>query len=451
MNTPAPSRTIAIVGRPNVGKSALFNRLVGRRVAIVHEECGVTRDRIQCEAAWDGAPYTLVDTGGLASVEKARALDAITAGVRAQAEAAIEDAAVILLVVDVQAGLVPLDEEVARFLHRKGRTVYVAANKADHGRHDDATADFQRLGFPVFPVSALHNRGLEALMFEAMKHLPPAENRTVKAPLKVAVIGRPNAGKSSYINRLLNSNRVIVSDVPGTTRDSIEIPFTVGEGEAARHYLLIDTAGVRPGGKVHEAVEKFSRIRVEETIHRADVCVLMMDAAAGPSRQDKHLAAQIVEAARGCVLLVNKWDLRTGDVTEKSYREALRAEMPFLSWAPLLFISARTGAQVRTSIEVLDRVAASVATEFSTGVLNRLLHDAVERKSAPSIKGRRLKLYYATQTGTRPVRLKIFINDPELVVPAYETYLQRMLRERFGLEGAPLRMEWVGRARDRHG
>ncbi len=447
MTSSPPGRVVAIVGRPNVGKSAIFNRLLNRRVAIVHAEEGVTRDRLVREADWDGERCWLIDTGGLGRYDhRAATADAIAAGTRRQAEAAIEDAAVILMVTDLQAGLLPLDEDVAALLRRTGRPVLVVANKADHPGLDAAAQDFARLGYPVFPVAALHDRGFRELRAEILRRLPDTPNPTAASPLKVAVIGRPNAGKSSYINRLLGDERVIVSDKPGTTRDSVEVPFTVGAGEQARHYLLIDTAGLRDRTRVREAVESYSALRVEESIRRADVCALVLDGVAGPSRQDKKIADRVRDAATGCVVLVNKWDLAEG-VKPAEYRAALLREMPFLSHVPIRFVSARTGHGVRASVDTIDQVAAQVSLTLSTGVLNRVLGGAVDRKSAPSIGGRRLKLYYATQTGVRPVTLRMFVNDPDLMPPAYAAYLEHQVRAAFGLEGAPLRFDLRARTR----
>jgi GTP-binding protein len=447
-STTPPTRTIAIVGRPNVGKSAIFNRLLRRRLAIVHDEPGVTRDRIVAEARWDEEVFTLIDTGGIGLMDRAREGDEIAAAARVQVEAALDDAAAVILVVDTQAGVVPLDEEVARLLRARARPVIVAANKADHPRHDDAADEFVRLGFPVFPVSALHSRGFEDLMEVLLKHLPPpAPAETAAAPLVVTVAGRPNAGKSSYINRMLRRERLVVSSIPGTTRDSIEVPFAVGTGPQARRYLLVDTAGMRPAGRVDSAVEKFSLIRVEEAIHRSDLVVLIFDALQGPTRQDKRIADLVLEARRGCILVVNKWDL-AGKMKQDEYREALRRELPFLAFAPLHFISAKTGEGVAETIESFDRVASQISMTFTTGVLNRVLRDVFAKKSPPSVKGRRLKLYYATQVGVRPLRLKMFVNDPDLVVPAYRKFLESRVRAKFGLEGAPLVFLFTARERE---
>ena len=443
-------RIVAIVGRPNVGKSALFNRLVRRRVSIVHEEVGVTRDRVVCEAEWEGERFELIDTGGLGHFDKAVSTDQIVAGTEVQAEIAIADASFIVLVVDITAGLVPLDEEVARILHRSGRTVIVAANKADNAEREVNIADFDRLGFPVFPVSAIQNRGITDLMEELVPQLPHEENPTEKEPLRVAVVGRPNAGKSSYINRLLRDERVIVSDVPGTTRDSIEIPFTIGKGESARHYQLIDTAGVQRDTRSKSAVDWFSNLRTDKSIERADVVVLMLDAETGPTTRDKKVAAKIINAEKGCLLLMNKWDLAQDadeEVTQTKYLPALREALPFMGFAPVLFVSAKNGYNIKRSVEAIDYVAAQTRTEITTGVLNRVIQKAVEKYPPPISKGKRLKVYYATQTGTNPIYFKLFVNNPDYSRSNWLKYLQNQLREAFGLEGAPIFVKLINRVR----
>ncbi|MFH0953205.1 MAG: ribosome biogenesis GTPase Der [Verrucomicrobiota bacterium] len=437
----APRRVVAIVGRPNVGKSALFNRLAGQRIAIVHEESGVTRDRITAEAVWDDERFELIDTGGVGLMDRATADDEIVRGTRTQVDVAIEDAAVVVVVTDITSGLVPLDEEVARLLHASGRPVFLAANKSDNARQDAGGAEFERLGFPVFPVSALHNRGVDLLMQAVLRQLPVTGEEARGPALKVAVVGRPNVGKSSYINRLLGCERVIVSEVPGTTRDSIEIPFAVGKGAGARRYVLIDTAGMRKAGRVHGRVEQFSLLRAERSIEHADVVVLMLDAEQGPTVQDKKIAATIQENRKGCVLLVNKWDLARG-VTEREYERALRKVMFFFDFAPIVFASSVTGFNIRKSVEVIDHVAAQIRTELTTGLLNRILRDAFDRVQPPLVQGRRLKLYYATQTGTQPVRVRLFVNDPQRASPSYRSYLVGCVRGVFGLEGAPVVLDF---------
>jgi GTP-binding protein len=433
----APGRVIAIVGRPNVGKSALFNRLVGQRIAIVHEESGVTRDRLVHEVVRDGERFELIDTGGLDTFDRQQPDHEINQGTRQQVEIAIADAAALIWVVDITAGCAPLDEEVGSLLRRSGKPVFLAANKADTPRLDDKTSEFEKFNYPIYPVSALHARGIGELISAALEHLPPGAPPEAVDALKVVVAGRPNVGKSSFINRLLGHNRVIVSNVPGTTRDSIEVPFVIGKGPQARRYKLIDTAGIRKSGRLHEAVEKFSLIRAEESIRRADVVVLMLDAEQGPTALDKRIASTIEEAQKGCVVIVNKWDLAAGLVKMEAYEQALKKVFAYLA-VPVLFISAHDGTNIRKSIEAIDRVAAAVQLKLPTGVMNRLLRDAMQKVQPPMIEGRRLKLYYATQVSTKPIRIKLFVNQTRRLTPAYETYLIRSLRRAFDLDGAPV-------------
>lgn len=448
MKTQPQTRTVAIVGRPNVGKSALFNRLVGRRVSIVHEMCGVTRDRVICEAKWNDQRFELIDTGGLGHIDSAATQDVIVDETNKQVEAAIEDAAVIIFTVDITTDMAPMDQEVARILHQSGRPVFIAANKSDNDDVEIQAAEYETLGFPLFPVSALHNRGIGDLLEAVTAELPEIENPTVENPLRVAVIGRPNAGKSSYINRLLKSDRLIVSDIPGTTRDSVDVPFSIGSGPQARHYLLTDTAGVHKQRKTHGAVEKFSLMRTEDSIKNADVVVLMLDATEGPKLHDKKIAAKALEYKKGIILVVNKWDLAEGtDVTQRQYAAELKKVIPFLSFAPLLFISVNSGLNIRRSIEAIDYVGEQITAQLTTGTLNRVIQAAVTRVQPPVVGSRRLKIYYATQIGTKPVRIKIFVNNPMRKVQSYISYLQNQLRNAFGLEGAPIDLVFANRPR----
>ena len=442
MQNSGKRRMIVIAGRPNVGKSALFNRIAGKRVAIVHAQSGVTRDRILREASWDDARFLLCDTGGIHETLGKNTEDPFENGIRQQTEAALEDAAVVILVVDVQAGLHPMDEAVAGLLRHAGCKVVVAANKADAEVHEAGIGDFSRLGFPVFAVSAMQRRGIDALMQDVLPALPEEENVTVDEPLRVVIAGRPNVGKSSYINRLLRSDRVLVSDVAGTTRDSVEIPFTLGRGAQARHYLLVDTAGMRRRGKVDTAVERFSLSKAEQSIRRAGVVVLILDAVQGPTAFDKRIAALVQKYRRGCVVLVNKWDLAQDQVTQRQYGPALVDALPFMGHCPVVFASAQSGYNIRRTIEAIDHVAGQVMGMLPTGILNRTLHKAYQESSPAAKGGRRLKLYYATQVGRDPVRIRIFVNRPDLVQSAYETYLIRRLREEFGLEGAPVVLQF---------
>ncbi|MFL2859146.1 MAG: ribosome biogenesis GTPase Der [Pontiellaceae bacterium] len=445
------NRIVAIVGRPNVGKSALFNRIVGKRISIVHEEVGVTRDRISAEAEYNEKKFELIDTGGLSHFNKQISDDILTASTEQQAEIAIADASFILFVVDITSGIISLDNEVAKLLHKSGRKVIILANKADNEQRDGQSYDFDRFGFPVFPVSALQNRGIESVLEEIIKNLPDSKNITVQDPLRVAVVGRPNSGKSSYINRLLKNDRVIVSDIPGTTRDSIEIPFSIGGGDSARNYQLIDTAGIQKNTRSKGAVDWFSNLRSNKSIESSDVSVLIIDAETGPTSRDKKIAASIINAQKGCLLLVNKWDLAQEadeDITQTQYLPALRSSLPFLNFAPILFISAKSGYNIKRSIEAIDYVAAQTRTEISTGVLNRIIQKAIENLSPPMTKGKRLKIYYATQSGTNPIYFKIFVNNPDLARSNWVAYLKNQLRNAFGLEGAPIFIKLLPRSRD---
>ena len=433
-------RVVAIVGQPNVGKSAIFNRLAKSRIAIVHEESGVTRDRLMCEVSWNGEQFELIDTGGVCNIDGALIRDETENGIRNQVDTALADAAVVVFVVDITVGVTPLDEEVARLLRKSGCFTIVAGNKADSLPRDVEALEFERFGFPAFPVSALHNRGFDPLMDQVVGALPDVENVTVADPLKIAVVGRPNVGKSSYVNKLLKSDRVIVSSVPGTTRDSVDIPFVVGQGPQARHYLLIDTAGMRRAGKVRSAIETFGRFRAEKSIAKSDVVVLILDAIQGPTTQDKKIGSLVLEHKKGCVILVNKWDLATG-MSKREYGSALKSVMPFLRYCPVVFASAKTGFNIRQSVEAINHVALQVSVVLPTGLLNRTITEAYMRVASP--KG--LRIFYSTQVGTGPVRIRLFVNDPKRVQSGDKAYLVRKLREGFGLEGAPVVLEFRSR------
>lgn len=446
------SRVVAIVGRPNVGKSAIFNRIAGKRIAIVHDESGVTRDRLMREVDWDEQKFSLVDTGGVMMLGKQVGKNPIEVGIRAQVDSALSDAAVAILVVDVQQGMHALDEEVADIVRKAGVPCVVAVNKCDQPQHETGVEEFARLGFPCFPVAAQHNRGFGELMEAVLAHLPEAANTTIEKPLRVAVVGRPNAGKSSYINRLLRTDRVIVSEVAGTTRDSIDVPFTIGKGDQARHYILVDTAGMRHKHRIDNAVERFSLFRAEESVKEADVVVLVLDPDLGPTVQDKHIAALIQENKKGCVILMNKWDLAMEKgMTQTQAEPLLRKIMPFMSFCPILFISAKEGLNVRKSVEVIDAVAAQTRVNLPTGMLNRTLVEATRRVVAPAKAGKRLRVYYAVQIGVAPVTIRMFVNDPKLATKQYTDFMTRALRERFGLEGAPVVLLYRARTRPEPG
>lgn len=442
------SRVVAIVGRPNVGKSALFNRIAHHRIAIVNDESGVTRDRLIREVEWEGRRFSLIDTGGILVLDSSARGNAIESGIRSQVDAALADAAVIILVVDVQQGVTPMDEEVARIVRKTALPCFIAVNKCDLPQHEVGEGVFAKLGYPLFPVSAAHDRGMIPLMEAVLAKLPDVPNETMLNPLRVAVVGRPNAGKSSYINRLLNADRVIVSDVAGTTRDSIDIPFTIGTGAEARNYMLIDTAGMRNRHKVDSAVERFSLFRAEESVRQADVVVLVLDPDLGPTVEDKHIASLIEEEKKGCVILMNKWDLAMEKgITQTKALPALQKTIPFMSYCPVLFVSAKTGFNIRKSIDVIDAVAAQTRAKLPTGMLNRTLTEATHSIVSPSRGGKHFRVYYGVQLTTSPVTLRLFVNDEKLATRQYTDYLTRALRKRFGLEGAPVVVLYRARSR----
>jgi GTP-binding protein len=385
----------------------------------------------------DERAFLLIDTGGIAHIDGSESGDFMQESIHRQAESALEDAECVIFMTDLRAGVIPLDQEVARFLRARNVPVIIAANKADTAKEDMLAAEFEELGFPAVPVSALHARNIGELMDKVYQHIPVATQLPADDRLRIAIVGRPNVGKSSFINAMLKDNRLIVSDVPGTTRDSIDIPFSLGEGEAARNYLLVDTPGIRRANKINTAVDKFGVIRAKEAIDSADVCVLMMDAVQGPTAYDKKIADLITTSEKGCVIVVNKWDL-SEDVKKKDYEKALRRAVPFMRHCPVVFVSALTGESVHDSIEMMEHVAAQVSARIPTGTLNRALEDAEDRVSPPSVRGKRLHIYYAAQTDVKPLKISIFVNNPKLIVPSYREYLINALRQKFGLEGAPV-------------
>ncbi len=442
---------VSLVGRPNTGKSALFNRIAKKRVAIVFDQPGVTRDRVTREVDLLGRRIMLVDTGGIA-FDKRVTKDPLDEETRNQAALAVEDSAVCVIVVDTREGITPLDNEVIKRVRESGVPCVIAANKCDTPDGDWRAAEFERFGLPVFPTSAEHGRGVEALLEDVVKRLPAAvEDESAARPLRVAVVGRPNAGKSSYINRLLNAPRVIVSEIAGTTRDAVEVPFTIGSGPEARHYMLVDTAGMKPHTKMSKtSVDNFSLFRSEEAIKEADVVLLLLDASMGPTMQDKRIAGKILEANRACVVLCQKWDLalKEGVTDEKKALSALRQMMPFLNFAPVVFCSNKSGYNVRKTVEAIDRAAASASEKLPTGMLNRVITTATKKTLSPMIKGKRLKIYYGLQVSTNPQTIRLFVNDPKLVTDAYLSFIEKNIRARFGLEGAPLRIFLKARTRN---
>lgn len=425
---------VAIVGRPNVGKSTLFNNLVGDRVAIVDDMPGVTRDRLYRETEWNGTEFVIVDTGGL----EPRNNDFMMTKIKEQAEVAMNEADVILFVVDGKAGVNPLDEEIAYILRKKQKPIILCVNKIDNFvEQQDDVYDFWGLGFEnLVPISGGHKVNLGDLldlvteMIEKIE-LPEEEENT----LKLAIIGKPNAGKSSLVNRLSGEERTIVSDIAGTTRDAIDTVVQYND----KKYMIIDTAGIRRKSKVEESLEYYSVLRAIKTIKRADVCILMLDGKEGLTEQDKRIAGIAAEELKPIVVVVNKWDLvDKNKVTMKSMREELYAELPFLSYAPIEFVSALTGQRTTKILEISDTIYEEYTKRISTGLLNTVLKEAVLMNNPPTRKGRVVKINYATQVSVAPPRFVLFCNYPELIHFSYARYIENKFRESFGFEGSPI-------------
>ncbi len=477
------SDLIAIVGRPNVGKSALFNRIAGRRIAIVHDRPGVTRDRVSAEVEWGGRAFALVDTGGIGLLRGEKANDVIVNAAIEQVNLAIESAHVIIFVVNVQEGIVPLDREVAEKLRRSGKAVLVAVNKVDTSRAEKGADEFTEFGFDkIFSVSAIHGEGIEPLMNAAIALLPESkiESRDSDTetpdddpatldsrpptfgPLKLAIVGRPNVGKSSIINALTKSERVIVTPIPGTTRDAVDVPFEVETDGLRQKYILIDTAGMRKTRRVNDSIEFFSVKRAEDSIARSDITILVLDAEAGITEQDKKVADRIVEERKACIVVVNKWDLFNEKIREarkeeiagreKGEKRATPTEMTtlaefgawvqeklfFLDYAPVIFTSAKSGFHLDRLLEAMRYVAAQLQQKIPTAILNRTLQDAVERRQPISDLGHRLKFFYATQVRQAPPTFLLFVNRDELFSDSYKKFLAGELRRAFGYEGCPI-------------
>ncbi len=427
---------VAIVGRPNVGKSMLFNKLVGQRLSIVEDTPGVTRDRLYAGCEWCGRQFDIVDTGGIEPTADSE----ILAFMREQAQIAISSADVIIFVADLRTGVTASDKDVANMLLRSRKPVVLAVNKADStGPTDPGVYEFYSLGLgdPI-PVSAIHGHGTGDLLDECLKYFPPeTETEPEDDYIRVAVIGKPNVGKSSLVNHILGEKRVIVSDVAGTTRDAVDSPLENKHGK----YIFIDTAGIRRKSKVEERVEKFSVMRAQMAIERADVCLIMIDARDGVTEQDTKIAGLAHEAGKASIIVANKWDLvekETGTL-EKMRKEIMR-DLSFMSYAPVLFISALTGQRTDKLFELINYVSDQNSMRITTGMLNDVLADAQARVQPPTDKGRRLKIYYITQTGVKPPTFVVFCNSRELFHFSYQRYLENQIRGVFGLEGTPVRM-----------
>jgi GTP-binding protein len=426
---------VAIVGRPNVGKSTLFNRLVGGRTAIVEDIPGVTRDRIYRDAEWLGRYFTLVDTGGLDFGGKD---DSILGQVRKQVQVAIREAELIIFLVDGKVGPTADDEKLGEILRKSQKPVLLVVNKIEEFQNNQSLYEFYELGLgePI-PVSAANGMNIGDLLDAVIERLPRQEEEIEPDVIKIAVVGRPNVGKSSLVNAILGQERVIVSAVPGTTRDAVDTPF-IREGQ---RYILIDTAGMRKRGSIDQSTERYSVMRSLRAIERSDVSLLLIDATLGVTEQDTKIAGYIMESGKGCIILVNKWDLiEKNDKTMREYEQKIREDLSFMAYAPILFISALTKQRVGKIAELVDFVAEQQSLRVNTSVLNEVIAEAVQVNPPPGDKGKRLKIFYCTQVAVKPPHFVLFVNLPELMHFSYQRYIENVLRKNFGFEGSPLKI-----------
>ena len=431
-----PKPIVAIIGKPNVGKSTFFNYLAGKRISIVEDTPGVTRDRVYAESNWRGRNFTLIDTGGIEPESE----DIILSQMREQANLAIEMADVIIFLTDIKQGVTAADKEIAIMLKKSGKPIVLVCNKADNYERDKQEIyEFYNLGIgEPFPISASNALGIGDVLDEIYAHFPEKDqNEEDDEVIKVAVIGKPNVGKSSLINKILGENRTIVSNIAGTTRDAIDSYFKNEKGK----YVLIDTAGIRKKSKVNERIEKYSVMRSLLAIERADVCLMMIDANEGVTEQDTKIAGEAHEAGKGVIIVVNKWDeveKETG--TLEKYKKEIYAKLAYLSYAPIIFISAKTGQRVEKLFDMINEVAKQNAMRISTSVLNQVINEAIAIVQPPTDKGKRLKIFYGTQASTKPPTFVIFVNSKELFHFSYERYLVNQIRKEFGLQGTPVRI-----------
>ncbi len=434
---------IAIVGRPNVGKSTLFNRLVGRRKAIVDDMPGVTRDRNYATVGRYDVPFTLIDTGGFEPVTD----DQLLRQMREQSQLAMEEADLILFVMDGRQGLTEADREVAAMLRRVDKPLFFVVNKVDGQKQELDTSDFYRLGIgEVWPVSAEHGRGVEELMDAVLPLLPrqeiPLEEEAVT---RIAVVGRPNVGKSSLVNRLLGFERVVANPTPGTTRDSVDTPLSWHK----KPFLLIDTAGIRRKGRISLKIETYSVVDALRSLDRADVALIVINAEDGVTEQDSKIAGYAYEAGRACIFVVNKWDaVEKDNKSVGAFVERIRSEFKFLPFAPILFISAKSGQRIDTVMAEVDKVMGQYTKRVGTGELNRIITSATEVHPPPVVAGRRMKIYYGTQVSTRPPTFALFVSKPDGIHFSYERYLTNKIREAFGFEGTPVRLLFRGKGKE---
>ena len=430
---------VAVVGRPNVGKSTLFNKLAGKRISIVEDTPGVTRDRIFTEVEWLNKYFTLVDTGGI----EPESSDIILSQMRSQAMLAMDMAHVIMFVVDGKAGLTADDKEIAQILRKTNRPVILVVNKIDSQSQYDNVYDFYELGFEKYiPISSIHNTGYVELMDTITDGFHEYEE-TVDERLKFSIIGRPNVGKSSLMNAMLNEERVVVSNIAGTTRDSIDSVLKYHNEE----YVLIDTAGMRKKGKVFEAIEKYSLLRSLKAIDRSDICLVVINAEEGITEHDKHIAGYAIERGKGLIFVVNKWDTVT-DTTIQEFEKLMRAEFQFATYAPIVYLSALTKKRIHTLMPEVIKVAENIKREIKTSVINEVILDAYQLNLPPSYKGKRLKIYFTSQTGTKPPKFTFRVNNKGLVHFSYERYLENKIRENFDFTGTPITLQFKNRSGD---
>ena len=439
--------TIAIVGRPNVGKSSLFNAIIGRRMAIVHEQSGVTRDRVAAVGSFQGRHFQLIDTGGLGTLGATRGIDQWDEHIAEQVFNAVADADLLVLVVNVQQGVVPLDEDVAMRLRATGKPILLAVNKSDNPTLSGEAVEFTRLGFDDYvPISCLHRLGIDTLLETALRQLPgtvaaESEEPAIK-PLRIAVIGRPNVGKSSLVNALLGEERVITSAEAGTTRDAVDVDFQIKYRDEMRPAILVDTAGLRKTAKVHNAVEMFSVMRAQSAIERADLVVMVVEAGLdGVTAQDRRVAGLIEKAHKACIIAANKYDLCLGQEKLKVLQSDLRRNLPGLAYAPLVFVSAAKRLHLNTLLDGITAVAEQLELKLSTALVNRVLLDAFEKLSPPVVGISPLRLYYTAITGQAPPRFLLFVNKAANCAPNYLAYLKNSLRQAFDLTGLPIILE----------
>lgn len=430
---------VALVGRPNVGKSTLFNKIAGKKISIIEDTPGVTRDRIYETITYNNYKFNLIDTGGIDTTKMT-----FNEEIKMQATLAIDEADIVVFIVDGKDGLTENDRIIRDILRKSKKEVIVAINKIDVKNAQDNIYDFYELGFNTYiPISAIHNTGYLELMDNICKNFQKNDTEKIDNRLKISIIGRPNVGKSSLMNALLNEERVVVSPIAGTTRDSIDSTLKYNKEE----YILIDTAGMRKKGKIYEEVEKYSLIRSMRAIDRSDICLLVINAEEGIKEHDKHIAGYAIEAGKGLLLVVNKWDT-VKDQNINEYKKLIKAEFQFSTYAPIVFLSALTKKRISTLMPEVLKVANNISKEIKTSILNNVINEAYELNIPPSYKGKRLKIYFSNQTGTKPPKFTFRVNNKGLVHFSYERYLENKIRENFDLEGTPIILQFKNRKDD---